>query len=422
MQMAYAEIGNFIFKGNRFAKTKLGQKVIHDSGVLGQMPKYFAGEFVTSSKLNWFHPLFMFNSAEIANHKDTVAGGYLFARNVFKLSPEKIKAKGYEYITEYLTAAKGDKHKAALEYAKDLDNDCNFIYNNSDLPKIFRQPFLRASLQFKAYPFLFVQQGMKWFTEMLQNPTPHNIARMVRFGYMNVLLGGIRAIPLVGRMAWWFVLPMLALLHPKLKDTVGRGIFSLLGIDLSVRFGPNDFIPSNIGEWFGGPTGKDIWNLYRVARKEIGLPEAVASMSSAVRDIYRAFHSDSDEFRNPNDRWRLIEKINPWEKIMSSVGAPLLKIEMIKDLKIIANEMERSYRKKKGNAVDEILNRISRNLPYQDVLKKAKEDGIFLTSGDLNREKKSKETPTMQLRYKTMSRGLRKEFQDLYHYAFPEKR
>jgi len=412
MQTAYAEIGNFLFKGSLFKNTAEGQKLIEASGIKGQLPKYFTGEFLAKPQKPLYHPLGLFSKGEMANREDVIAGGYLFAKKVFQLPKTHSDKMGYGYITNYLDTYK-DPYKAALEYAKDLNDDTNYIYDVSDLPRLFRTPFLRAPLQFKTFPVNFAAQTIKWFKEGITNPTPHNIARLVRFSYMNILLGGVRTVPYAGRKLWKLLIlaPLLAGLHPKVKQVIGRGIFSLIGVDLSQRLGPNEFLPRNLRDLLG-PMGSDLYVLYKWARGDITLGQALTTPFGALRDVYRAIR-ETEYIADPYQRWRKVAETTGWDKFLQAIGSPTLKTTVSKDLSFIISEIEREYTRKKARYVDDIIGRRKQNEPFQDIIDRAKEEGITIYYKDYRFEERKKEIPLLERRLKTSPRELREDITDI---------
>jgi len=415
LQLAYAEIGNYLFKGYLFKKTSEGKKIIEEAGIKGQKPKYFSGEFLAKSEVPLWHPLGAFSRAEMANREDVVAGGYLFAREVFKMSREKAEKMGYGYILDYLDKFK-DPHKAALEYAKDLNADVNFIYDNSDIPKLFRIRAGRAIFQFKTFPINFTAQTIKWLSEFFKNPTPHNTARAIRFLYMNLLLGGVRTIPYLGRLLFklLLILPVFATLHPKVRDVLARGIFALLGVDLSQRLGPNEFLPRNLRDLLG-PSGNDLYLVYRYLRKEITLPELLTGLGGATRDLYRAFRM-TENILDPNRRWRTIAKMTGWDKFLQAIGAPSLKVTVNRDLQAILSEIEKDYKKKRAFYIDRIieLREKGKKKEAEELKKKVnKEFNLGISLMDILKEERRKKIPAISRRLKRYPKRLRKEAKEI---------
>jgi hypothetical protein len=238
MQLAFPEIGHYLFRGWHFKHTAAGKQIIEESGVHGQAPKFAATEPVIKAgrRVKKYHPLKLFAVSEMANREDVIAGGYLYARKVFTMPREKADSRGLGYIYDYLDAYP-DERTAALEYAKDLNMMVNFIYNPADLPKVFRGKIGRSALQFKTFPVNFTATTLKW---VLQKPNNrHYWARLTRLVATNTLLGGVRTIPYLGRGIWWKLVGASLLIpfmsednRNRAKRVLGRGLFTFLGPDL----------------------------------------------------------------------------------------------------------------------------------------------------------------------------------------------
>lgn len=434
MQQAYAEVGNYLFRGNIFKRTEAGRRVIEESGIHGQMPKYAAGEpgyMVRPTERLW-HPLGMFTKAEMANREDVICGGYLFARKVFTMPREKASKLGYEYILQYLDQYQ-DPAQAALEYAKDLNADANFIYSAADLPKMFRTKAGRVIFQFKTYPINFLATTWKWTMQRPNNP--HYWARLTRLVAMNVLLGGVRTVPYLGRKLWLaLVLSPLVLsglpeeYRDKAKRVLGRGVFTLLGVDLSQRLGPNEFLPRTLRDLLG-PLGGDLYNFYLFSRGDRDWQQLLRTVPLA-RDLYRTF-AETEYIADPNKRMRKVMEVTGWDKILQVAGVPLQKVEVVRDLQFIFNQMDREYKRKKSRYVDKAIKELSRNQEKLESItdprkrltmikrltnpigEEALSEGITITLGDVDRELVKKGQPQLLREFLTQPLPLRDEVLDM---------
>lgn len=442
LQTAYAEIGNYLGRGIYFKRTADGKKIIDLSGVLGEMPKYATGGEMPTGTMGKLNPMYMFSSSEMANRKNVISGGYLFAQKVFQLSPEQAAKRGLTYVQDYLKNS--DRYLAsytkrfpqviekelqtrgvdgtkkmlsAIEYAKDLNADSNFLYNMADLPKILRKPIGRLVGQFKSYPLNFFATGSKWASELIKEPTnPHYWARMGRFVSANLLLGGVRSVPYVGRQLW--KLSVLTLPAGAIGTVIGRGITSLANVDLSGRIGVGEFIPKELTDILG-PAAKDVVNLWKAfAPKSIGGKgdskwRALANTSGFTRDMYNAIQ-DTDSIDDPNKRMRKIVDATGIEKFLQGIGMPVLRAEVQKDLTKIVLDLTDEYKADKARIVDAV---ITKKIKMSEGIKAAKEQGIILLPKDIIGEMKQKETPLLRRVFESTPLPVKKESIELIRKA-----
>jgi hypothetical protein len=408
MQTAFSEIGGYLFRGAKFKHSQEGKELIRKSGILGEVPKYAMGEYKQQNP-EFYKPLYMFYRAEVANREDVLCGGYLFAKSVFNMPRAKAIKLGYQYILDYMDTFKTPEGSANA-YAKDLDNDCNYIYNNSDFPKAFRMPILRPALQFKAYPINYTIQSLKWLVETVTNPSPHNTARATRFIAANITLGGLRSIPYIGRTLWkwWMFSPLLlALLPKKTRETVGRGVFSLIGVDLSRRFGPNEFLPTNFAG-LGGVFINDLYALYKYFHGDYTLEEALTSPISSIRDVYRAL-KDPNIMENKRDR--ILMEASGADKLLQMIGAPLTKVEVARDMSFIWRQKAEEFKTQKAQLIDKMLERIAKDAEIEDLVQRAEKEGIRITRDDLKAEQKKKQMGLYERVKTTLPKNLREQYE-----------
>lgn len=378
MQLAFPEIGHYLWRGNLYKRTAGGKELLEKSGIYGQAPKYAASEasFRAKPTEKIYHPLGLFRKAEMANREDVIVGGYLFAQKVFELPRSKAMSRGYDYILEYLDSYE-DPREAALEYAKDLNADVNFIYNAADLPKMFRSKTGRVVFQFRTYPINFLATTMKW---TLQKPNnPHYWARLGRLVGTNVILGGVRSVPYIGRNLWKalvlapLLFPMFSDQEKKARRVLLRGMFTQLGIDLSRRLGPNEFIPNDMRQLLG-PFANDLFVLYQYAWGDIERRDLMR-LIPAVKDFYVGITA-SHGIKDPNKRMRKVLEVSGWQKVLQSAGAPLEKVQVVKDLEFLRKEMQRELIKQRTRYVDRIIAKASKGQDFSKDLAEAVELGI----------------------------------------------
>lgn len=455
LQLAFPEIGHYLFRGNIFKRTAAGRAIVDESGVHGQVPKYVAGEgmYRAKPKEKWYHPLGWFTRAEMANREDVIAGGYLFAKKVFKMDKARANRMGYKYILDYLDQYP-DEHQAALEYAKQLNVETNFYYGNADLPKMFRTQAGRVLFQFRTYPINFVSTTLQW---TLQKPNnPHYWARLSRLVAMNTLLGGVRSVPYLGRHLWkvLFLSPLAIPLvgeenRDRAKEVLLRGVFSLMGIDMSRRLGPNEFMPRSLRDALG-PAAGDAYNLYRFAIDDWDWKQLLRA-TPMIRDLYTAV-AGGEYIIDPNSRMRMVAKATGWEKALEAIGAPIVKEEVNRDLRAISAVMRRRYRRDKARYIDRMIGRITGGtgeklrelLGIEDKSKRADEfwdavaddfidafeNGVYMTEKDIELEWAMKELEPLFRDYRTFPKPKRQDLLELIDkadklydlFAEPEKR
>lgn len=373
MQLAFPEIGHYLFRGYAFKKTATGKQIIEDSGIRGQIPKYAVAEpgYKLRQKEQWWRPLGLFNISEMANREDVICGGYLYARKVFRMGRERASKRGLGYVYQYLDHYGNEQmfpgiglpdaeRMAALEYAKDLNYDVNFDYSAAGIPKMFRSHAGRVAFQFKTFPINFVATTLKWTIQKPNNP--HYWARLGRFVAMNSLLGGVRTIPYIGRKNWKLIAlaPLVIPLvgednRERVRSVFGRGIFTMFGVDMSQRLGPNEFLPRNIRDMLG-PTAGDVYNIYRYVQGDADWPQLLRSVP-AIRDLYRAL-AETEYIADENKRMRKMVEVSGYEKVLQALGIPLEKVQANRDTMWILGEMTKKYKRDKTKYVDRLIDQL----------------------------------------------------------------
>ena len=423
---AYAEIGNELLKATKFKWSPEELALIEESGVRAQLPKYYALEYAEPSKLSWIHPLFMFSTMETANREKVIVGGYNFALKVFDLSRAKAEKMGYAYILDYLDTF--GRHKGGLEYAKDLNADTNYIYDVSDIPRLFRTKLGRVVFQFKTYTVNNLLQNIKWTKEALTNPTPHNIARMIRLINSNILLGGVKLPLVVLREVGNIVHPfrsyykkiLLAILGAMLLarkkgqkkkfialNTIYRGVFANVGVDLSERIGPDLYVPRNSWDWLGVTAG-DIAKV--VQSIEQGNPWYETSLQPWLlgKNMYMLF--TEEDIVGMRRKRTIISDVTAYEKFLHVIGLTPKRMADVRDLAVLRGIELEEYKRLRAIYIDRIIKRIKRDLPIDDLLAQVEEEGLGITSGDIVREYVRKKIGRPIQDFRTLPKGKKEQY------------
>ncbi|MHC4463814.1 MAG: hypothetical protein ACYS30_20640 [Planctomycetota bacterium] len=428
-QLAFAEIGFYLQKGYIFKKTAKGQEIIERSGIAGELPIFAEG--ATGARRDFAQnladifairrkvpatarlrasqnvSLALFSIAEQANRADTVAGGYLFAKKVFTMPRDKAERRGLDYVYDYLDQFE-DPETAAIEFGRDLNTDVNFIVSNADLPQILRGPVRKTALQFKSFPINFLATTLKWIGGPRNNA--HYRARAARFIVANTLVGGVRAAPFVGRRLWWLLMGSALLTgdepRDRTKETLGRGVLSLFGVDLSGRVGPGEFLPRETKDLLG-PLAGDIRNFARYVDGDMDWNQLVKS-APALRDLVNALR-DTEGIVDTNKRGRLIAKRTGWDRILQGVGIPLEKVTVTRDAEIMFGKHDRKLAKQRAQIVDRIIAILSDEgvateaqfkKAMAPVLEKMESENIRVTTDQVLTELSTKSQPALLRRFK----------------------
>jgi len=396
----------------------------------------------------------LFTKAEMENRKDVICGGYLFAKKIFAKDRVKGEKQGFDYIYKYLDQYEGDQHKAALEYAKDLNADVNFIYSNADLPNMFKTVKGKLFLQFKTYPINYLATTMKW---TLQKPNNvHYYTRLARLAGTTIVLGGARSLPYVGKGMFYGVLfgglddppetskaykagqflqaavlnPVVTALLPEssreyTRKVLARGIFATMGIDLSTRMGPNEFIPENWRQ-LGGPFVNDLVSFYEYSQGDISWKQFLRIVP-AVRDINTALAAN-EYITDPNRRERNVVRVLGWERMLEGIGAPSTRRQVARDVQAMTAEMQRGYSENKANYIDDAIAQLrsidqtqdlkainkAESVVFNKVLAEAAEEGIYIAPTDILSEMDRKHDTVLLRAYDMAPIDLRPELEQKF--------
>ena len=444
-QLAFGEIGTYLYRGNIFKRTAKGREIVERSGIAGELPVFAEGatgatrdfaqnvaDVITvrrkvpvSARLRAAQniSLAMFSVAEQANRADTVAGGYLFARKVFSTPRAKAEKRGLGYVYSYLDEFE-DAETAAIEYGKDLNTDVNFIVSNADLPLILRGPVRKTVLQFKSFPINFAATTLKWTAEFIKDPwNPHFQARAARMLAANLLVGGVRAIPFVGRKIWWTLMGAALLSgdapRERVKEVLGRGVLSLLGADVSGRVGPGEFLPREMEDLLG-PLAGDVKNLAKFVEGDWDWSQLVKS-TPALRDLVTAI-SETDDIVDPNKRDRMVLERTGLDRILQGVGIPLEKVNVTRDLQFMIGKGNREYTKNKAQIVDSIIDvmqddSVQTAAQFKEamapILEKMEGEFIAVTSDEIITELSKKAEPALIRTFKQAPLARKPEILDM---------
>ena len=441
-----------MFYGDVFKYTKEGKKVTELSKIDALRPKYYSLDFLASSETPLWQPLGFFSKSEKANRRTVISGAYLYAKKVFQTNPNYVRWTGRQYVMDYLThysdiknyqpyqiqnyaslgvtagkpvPPEAAKTIAAIEYAKDLNTDTNYIYDISDVPKLMRQPVGKTVFKFKNYSINYLFQSAKWLKESVANPTPHNIARTTRLIASNVAIGGLKLpvkiahqfLPTSVSRAILLGLLMAALTTRDEKERevykrIYQGVFSNLGIDLSERISPDIYLPQKPQDLLG-VTASDVMNMYNAYQKGEKPLKIILQPWVLGKDVYGFFDQRPGEITGY--RQRLEIKANPYEQWLDGLGFTPSKLGLARDVQKLLTEESERYKQRKSVYTDKMVENIdSNNLAEMNLeLKKALNEGIQFKSDDINNEVKLKREEKMQRLLRYIPMGMRRKYYPL---------
>ena len=421
-----------MLKAHRYKYTEVGRALLDELGIAGERPRYSTGEFLVPAVEKLGRLLAGFSRGEMQNREDILTVAFLDAQSVYRMPRAEAEAKGYGYKLEYLdhfpdvpdealALAKRikliDQNATALppgmkgllaskHFALDANRDINGDYNASDLPALFQTPIGRLAFQFKYYPANFIAVNAKWIADAARDPNPHNVARVLRLMAAHVLLGGLRSIPYLGRLLWKAALLGVSV-SPPVRRIIGRGLFSVLGIDMSRRVGPNEFARLS-GP--AGPAGSDAKAIWDATMGKITWDDAMARIAPAYGSLRQTLR-DTQNVRDPYDRQRLLYRATTIEKVLEAMGLPQLRRELWRDaLSDILKKVEKG-RTGERLAITKAIGELNRDgfiseETYQALKNELGEDAIE----SLLQENATREIDAFSRKWKALPKKYRDEF------------
>jgi len=346
LQMTYPIIGNDLFRGSLMRFTKLGRKLIRQSKILAEQPKYYAGEFIPARKEKLWNFLYLFGKAEQANREETLLGGYLFAKRKF-----------------------GFDNKKALEFGKDLVAATQFIYDASDIPRIMRSPIGRMAFQFRPFVinYLYNAKNILLGKELgglerygIKLSKMDKTTRAIKWLGANFAVGGLRTISMLGKYASVGFLSYLAIKHPK----VFQGALNYAGIDISARAGANpmELIPESGWELLGILPG-DIQKFYKAIKKK-DFKEAM-KISPMAWNVYQALTVEKEAAVQPTT----------YERILTAAGFKPARLSTVREaqryIKYLREDQRTSvWQMPTKKAIQNMIYNIQESKTYTDEKKK----------------------------------------------------
>jgi hypothetical protein len=290
--------------------------------------------------------------------------------------------------------SEGQKHAAAMEYAKEINNQVNFDYSVADAPNFMRRtgPAGTVAFQFKKFPVKMLEfaGGLKG----MEN---------VRFWAPMLLMSGFFGLPgfdwLKGFIKWITGGKDLELemkkwvgesgLPDAVKRTILYGGLANAGIDVGRRAGMGDFFPS---EW-ADLTGPAVSTIGRVVESipkifdDGNFYDTLDAISPGLSNPIKAFRGTKDK--------RGREKFTPetaLEKGARLAGARPLREAIESDAVRIANYETRKRSAEETSAIDAYIDASERHSPgdpeYRAALGRVRELGIAHSRVAAEREKR----------------------------------
>jgi len=270
--------------------------IIERTNVLGGEAKYYGGEWQRWGSERWTKDLSMrmFRRAEESNRKESIVALVDDAMERFDFKAV-VKEQLKEGVPKNLVF-KSQKEMADA-YGGVALMGTQGHYGMADFPRLMRGPWGQTLMKFKPFTINFINQMVKVSTgkplagtEVFWNsiggmPKSYAIARAARWWGSNIMVGGIRSLPipaLAGTMAF------LAREYP--KNPLVSGILAPLGFDISGKAGVHD--PWQFYNWYDifGPYAGTIGRIVKVARS--GNLERLWAEWPAGRGVYEALRSE----------------------------------------------------------------------------------------------------------------------------------
>jgi hypothetical protein len=161
----------------------------------------------------------------------------------------------------------------------------------------------------------------------------------------------------------------------KVLNTVYRGIFSLLGVDISERIAPDVYTPRNPLDWFG-PTLGDLRDI------ATGIQEGKPALEVALRPwllarrLYEvATEKDIQEMRSE----KLVTYATPYEKFLYALGFLPSRLADVRDIQHLMYIEDAEYKRLRSVYIDKLTVAIKKDAPEEvinSIVEDAAEKGV----------------------------------------------
>ena len=234
---------------------------------LEQEEKYIGIGFVEAESvtirqfMKKVHPLWLYSSAEFGIRRHSLAANYLYAKEQLKL-----------------------KEPDAREFARKGVRVQQFLYTIHALPRLFRGPVGRLTLQFRSY----MVQEMQFLTTLTPTEWVKYLTLQLAFGGPQAMLHLMHSLPFIDAFGLLDKVErgLQSLRFPKEWPIVGGkpvafGLFGLLGFDISMAAAIQ--LPDRLEEWFGAFIA-DAIKVYRSVRDSINYGVRYGIESGKITD------------------------------------------------------------------------------------------------------------------------------------------
>lgn len=393
------------------------QRVLHDSGIALR---------VTKSAFSMLRDL----PGMPKNIMDRIAGTLLF----FFDSAEKINVATSVLAGYYRARAAGHNYEEAVRFGKRVMERTQFRYGVENLPPFLRHPISRFLFQFKPY----LINEINFVASILTPPASRHIPgridprwkELTRFALAIGTIGGLTGFPLVAYLDRKLYPRTGVSLISILDSTIGstpagqipvRGIFSLVGADVSQRIGlgpdidemielatnpyvPLAQVPRALSPVFGYVTELvEAMNMYRERRDEVSadrvlkalLPIVLSSAYEGAKiatGAQYAIAGPPSTYRRPGDLVSYRQGGKPTGRVQSTsdiilkaLGAQTIPEAQTYHARTLLQGADIAYTRQKAAYMDRIETALRANQPGEvnRLVQEALSRGIPITHADI---------------------------------------
>ena len=362
----------------RFIKTPEGREF------LKLVDPYMGVSYATDAsgrikpKESLWHPLGMFQAAEMPNRETTLAAAYLHALK--NLGLNKAEAQEYAIRQNWFT---------------------QFTYNAASLPRILRTPVGRLLGQFKPY----MLKEVEFIRQLGGQELVRYMAFQLAMGGPRGLLMLLKSLPLLGA---WAALDDAEMWLNKHAARTSRGIGGALGVDVTAAATMQ--LPSRVEDW-AGPFLSDLLRINKeviqpMMRGEGGVARgAWKSLEGSIPIIRywpelvidRLMTKGQKDYIIKDDRGRELYRLQWPDYLKEAAGAEPLESSRIRVAEAILNRRQAATNKKKGQVIDTYVKALEGGQPVPPELI-AEMQLLGVTPGSVRREARLRGLTPMQRR------------------------
>jgi hypothetical protein len=210
--------------------------------------------------------------------------------------------------------SEGQSHAAAMEYAKQVNDDVNFDYSVADAPDFIRRtgPIGTLAFQFKKFPVKLMELALPG-TDKLTS------AKKIQYWIPALALSGVFGLPGFDWLKDWIkglfgkdvelelrgFIGKSSLPAP-IKRTILYGALSNLGMNVGRRVGMGDFIPSETEDLLG-PTVGTLARVFEALPKifdDGNFLDTIEALSPGLSNPIKAFYGETRDKRRGRLRFQ----------------------------------------------------------------------------------------------------------------------